>query len=107
MARTLGMPLEKLPLEEQFYLQGLESDASWQGKRWIRLAAEEPEKINYVDFYRNGAFVYRSYDEPYFMYRETTWIQKPWIIRKDDRTWVAEVVLHDGTTVVKSADVRD
>jgi hypothetical protein len=105
MAASLGINLPELPLEEQFYLQGLEPNTKWQKKRWIRLAAEFPEKINYVDFYRNNKFMYRSYDEPYFMYRETTWIQKPWKIRKDDKNWTAEVVLIDGTTVVKSVEV--
>jgi len=105
MATTLGIKLPKLPLEEQFYLQGLESNTTCQGKRWIRLAAEHPEQIDYVNFYRNDEFVYRSYDEPYFMYRETTWIQKPWIVQKDDKKWTAEVVLHNGTTIVKSVQV--
>jgi len=105
MARVLGIELEELCLEDQFYLQGLEPNTSWNGRRWIRLAAEYPEKINYVDFYRNGVFIYRSYDEPFFMYRETTWIQKPWIMKKDDKIWTAEIVLHDGTTLIKKQRV--
>jgi hypothetical protein len=105
MATSLGIKLEELPLKEQFYLQGLESNTTCQGKRWIRLAAEYPEAINYVDFYRNGEFIYRSYDEPFFMFRETTWIQQPWIIKKDDKLWTAEVVLNDGTTIVKTVEV--
>lgn len=105
MATTLGIALPELPFEEQFYLQGLEFNTKWQGKQWIRLAAEHPEQINYVNFYRNGEFIYRSYDEPFFMYRETTWIQQPWTIKKDDQKWTAEVVLVDGTIVVKSVKV--
>jgi hypothetical protein len=105
MATTLGINISKLPLEEQFYLQGLEPNTEWQKKRWIRLSAEYPEKIYYVNFYRNGEFIYRSYDEPYFMYRETTWIQQPWTVKKDDKKWTAEIVLYDGTTVVKSVSV--
>lgn len=101
MARCLGIKLEKLPLEEQFYLQGLEAHTIWNGRRWIRLAAEFPEQVDYVDFYRNGEFVYRSYDEPYFLYRVTTWIQKPWITHEENDIWKAEVVLYDGTKVVK------
>ncbi len=102
MARVLGIHLEDISLDNQFYLQGLESNTTWQGKRWIRLSTEYPERINYVNFYRNGEFIYRSYDEPFFMYRETTWIQKPWIIKEDDKTWTAEVVLNDGTFIIKS-----
>lgn len=105
MARVLGIFLKELSLEEQFYLQGLESNTSWQGKRWIRLSAEYPEKINYVDFFRNREFVYRSYDEPFFLYRQTSWIQGPWIVDKEDKIWTAEVVLNDGTTVVKEVIV--
>lgn len=105
MATTVGINLPTLPVEEQFYLQGLEPHTIWQDKRWIRLAAEYPEKINYVNFYRNGEFIYRSYDEPFFMFRETTWIQQPWNVKEDDSKWTTEVVLHDGATIVKSVDV--
>ncbi|ERJ11409.1 cellulase family glycosylhydrolase [Haloplasma contractile] len=105
MATSLGIKVPELRLEDQFYLQGLENNTHWQGKRWIRLAAEYPERIDYVNFYRNDEFIYRSYDEPFFMYRETTWIQKPWKIKKDDKKWTAEVVLNDGTTVIKSVTV--
>ena len=105
MATSLGISLPELPLEEQFYLQGLEPNTEWQNKRWIRLSAEYPEKIHCVNFYRNKKFIYRSYDEPYFMYRETTWIQHPWTIKKDDKDWIAEVILHDGTIMVKSLTV--
>ena len=102
MATGLGIELPPLPLEEQFYLQGLESNTIWQGKRWIRLAAENPEKIQYVNFYRNGEFIYRSYDEPFFLYPINTWIQQPWIVTKDDKSWSAEVVLSDKTIWVDS-----
>lgn len=105
MAKSVGINLPELPLEDQFYLQGLEPHTETQGKRWIRLASEHPEQINYVDFYRNDEFVYRSYDEPHFMYRETTWIQRPWLVQKDDKKWTAEVVLNDGSTVVKTVHV--
>ncbi|MCF7925391.1 MAG: glycoside hydrolase family 5 protein [Candidatus Izimaplasma sp.] len=105
MASTLGIEQEELPFEEQFYLQGLEPHTSWKGKRWIRLAAEYPEKINYVDFYRNNKFVYRSYDEPFFMFRATTWIQYPWIVKEDDAHWEAKIILHDGSTMVQSVDL--
>ncbi len=105
MAASVGSVLKELPLEEQFYLQGLENNTQWEGKRWIRLAAEHPEMIDYVNFFRNGEFIYRSYDEPFFMYRETTWIQKSWEVKHDDRKWTAEIVLNDGTIIIKSVKV--
>ncbi|QMS85370.1 glycoside hydrolase family 5 protein [Candidatus Xianfuyuplasma coldseepsis] len=102
MAQVLGIDIPTLPKDEQFYLQGLEPLTVTQGKRWIRLTAEYPEKINYVNYYRNGKPIYRSYDEPYFLYRETTWIQGPWNVQEDDQEWTAEVVLSDGTKVIKT-----
>ena len=43
-----------LPFEDQFYLQGLEKDMAYEGKRFIRLASLYPEQIDYVEFYRDG-----------------------------------------------------
>lgn len=103
MAKVLGLEMKEIPFEERFYIQGLEKDTSWQGKRWIQLASEVPEMIDYVDFYRNGNFLYRSYDEPFFLYRETTWIQKPWMEASDDYEWKVVITLTDGRSVVKEA----
>ncbi len=41
MARAIGIPVTALPFEDGFYLQGLEDDTSFHGKRVIRLAAEQ------------------------------------------------------------------
>jgi len=101
IARAVGIPIEELSFEEQFYLQGLEDWSSFHGKRIIRLAAEFPEAINYVDFYRNDERLYRSYDEPFFFRRETTWLAKPYIIQPDDKEWRAVVFLNDGRVVEK------
>lgn len=105
MAKTLGIDLPPLPEEQQCVLQGLEPDTVWEGRRWIRLAAAHPERIDYVDFHRNGEFVYRSYDEPFFLYRETTWIQRPWLVQPDDRIWMARIVWHDGSIMELSVPV--
>ena len=105
MARTVGIKMPDLPLEEQFYLQGLEENTEWQGKRWIHLAAEYPERVKFVDFFRNDNFIYRSYDEPFFLFRETTWIQKPWKVTADDREWAVEIVLNNGEVIRKTVEV--
>jgi hypothetical protein len=105
MARTVGIDLDELPFEDQFYLQGLEPYTSWKGKRWIRLAAEYPEQIDYVDFYRNGEFIYRSYDEPFFLYPQTTWIQRAWNVQVGDTSFMAKVVFKDGRVLRKVVEV--
>ncbi|HHW11167.1 MAG TPA: glycoside hydrolase family 5 protein [Firmicutes bacterium] len=107
MAKTVGIQLPELPLEEQFYLEGLEPDNVWQGQRWIRLSAEYPERIDHVNFYRNGELIYTSYDEPFLLFGQTTWIQKPWLVRPDDKEWLAEVVLSDAdrTIIEKRVEV--
>ncbi len=105
MARTVGIEIPELPLEEQFYLQGLEKNTEWQGKRWIHIAAEYPEKVNYVDFYHNGEFIYRSYDEPFFLFRETTWIQKEWDVQ-DNEEWKAVIFLNNGKIIEKAANIK-
>jgi len=98
MAEILGVEVAPLPEEEQYYLQGLEPNTSWQNNRWIRLASLYPETIDYVDFFLNDQFIYRSYDEPHFLYRETTWIQHPWITKNKDEKWMVKVVLKNGST---------
>lgn len=102
MARSVGIELMDIPFEEQFYLQGFESNTETDGQRWIHLAAENPEKIDFVKYYLNGKCIYTSYDEPFFLYRETTWIQKGCRVLKDEE-WAAEVTLHDGKTIVKTS----
>jgi len=105
MARTVGIDVPELPLHDQFYLQGFEPNAEVNGQRWIRLAAEYPEKVDHVNFYRNGRLIYTSYDEPFFLFRETTWIQRGCRVEKDEE-WTAEVILSDGRTVEKTVKVE-
>ncbi|HKL41165.1 MAG TPA: cellulase family glycosylhydrolase [Clostridia bacterium] len=104
MAKNVGIEIDELPIDEQFYLQGLEENTSWDNKRWIHVAAEYPEKVNYVDFYYNNQFVYRSYDEPFFLFRETTWIQKGWTIQESGE-WKVKIVLNDGKIIEKAKSV--
>lgn len=106
MANALGLKVDELSKEDQCYLQGLEPNTEWEGKRWIHLSSEYPETINYVDFYINGRFVYRSYDEPHFLYRETTWIQKPWIMDQGQNDVKVVVTFVDGTSLTKSLSIK-
>jgi len=54
MARAVGIELPALPREEQFALQTCDNWSRAHGLRAVRLAAEYPERIAYVDFFRNG-----------------------------------------------------
>jgi len=101
MARAIGIPVEDLPFEERFYLQGLEEWTSFHGMRVIRLAAEFPEQIDYVDFYLNGEKSYRSYDEPFYMEQQQTWLAEPHKISASDEEWKAVVHLCDGRIIEK------
>ena len=106
IARAVGIALEELPLEQQFYLQGLEDWTAFHGKRVIRLAAEFPESVDYVDFYLDGEKIYRSYDEPFYLHRETTWLAEP--VNADDnkdKEWKAVIRLCDGRIIEKTAAV--
>jgi hypothetical protein len=99
MAEVLGIHVPELSEKEHYYLQGLEPHTSFENKRWIRLASLYPERIDYVDFYRNNVFVYRSYDEPHFLFRETTWIQRPWIVKDEVEIWKAKIILKDKSSI--------
>ena len=106
MARATGIPIEELPLREQFYLAGLEPWTAVHGRRFLRLAAEFPENIRYVDFYLNGEKIYRAYDEPFFLHREMTWLATPREVSPDDREWKAVVTMCDGTVIEKTEKIE-
>lgn len=101
MAELLGIQRPKLPLKEQFYLQGLEAQMVYEGKRWIRLASLYPEKIDYVEFYREGQLVGRAYDDPFMLNSiGSNWLQKPFPEKLfPGESWSAKVYLTDGTVV--------
>ena len=99
MARAIGLNVK--PLQERFHLQGLEPDQAFQGRHAIRLAAEFPEEIIKVDYFRDGQLVYSSYDEPFYCFRESTWLANPWKADPATRLWMAVVHLADGSTVEK------
>lgn len=101
----LGISKADIPIEEQFYLQGLEKDNEYEGKRFIRLASLYPEKINYVDFYRNAVFYERVYDDPFCINYMFNWLQGPVEGIKAGEEWEAVIQLYDGRRVGKKAVV--
>ena len=103
IARAVGIPVAALPESEQFYLQGLEEFTAFNGMRAVRLACEYPEKVDYVDFYLDGKKLYRSYDEPFFCERQSTWLAAPHAVPRVEREWRAVITLSDGSAVEKTA----
>lgn len=106
LADSLGITKNKLPLEEQFYLQGLESEMVWEDKRWIRLASMYPEKIQRVDFYRNEELFATAYNDPFTINYIVNWLQGPTDGVKQGERWRAEIYLTDGTLIQKEQVVE-
>lgn len=101
LAESLGIEQNTRKMEEQFYLQGLEEHTSYEDKRWIRLASVYPEKIQKVDFYRDGVYFETAYNDPFTINYVVNWYQKPVKgINKGER-WKAVITLIDGTTIIK------
>jgi hypothetical protein len=101
MADGIGIQLDPIPEEEQYYLQGLEPNKIQDGKRWIRLAALYPEKIDTVEYFRNGKPMGIAYEEPFYPDYLETWIQKPILMQPDDREFMACITQFDGKVIEK------
>jgi hypothetical protein len=89
----------------KIYFQGFEKTFTDQNKRWIRLASLYPERIDYVEFYRNGVIFDIAYEEPYYTLHKTTWIQDGVELTGSDEEWRVEVHLHSGEIIEKFASV--
>ncbi len=100
MAEGIGIDTD--PIDDQYYLQGLEPDWEYRGQRWLRLASLYPETISYVDFYRNGKFYDTAYDEPFSLHFQTNWRQGGIDVRDDDREWKAVIHCGDGHVIEKT-----
>ena len=100
MAEGIGIDID--PIDDQYYLQGLEPHWEYQGQRWLRLASLYPETISHVDFYRNGKFYDTAYDEPFSLHFQTNWRQGGIDVRDDDREWKAVIHLGDGGVIEKT-----
>lgn len=103
VARAVGIAVPALSPQDRFVLQGLEPDQSFHGMRAIRLAAENPEQVDRVAFYGNGRHLYTAWDEPFFCWRESTWLAHSWTVDETVREWEARIYLADGSVVVRQA----
>ena len=94
-----------LAQEDQFYLQGLEKDMEYDGKRFIRLASLYPEQIDYVEFFRDGVLVERAYDDPFCVNFIENWWQGSVEGVKSQERWTARVYLSSGGVIEKAVTV--
>ena len=104
MAEGIGIEVPELSKEDQYYLQGLELNWSYDGQRWIRLASLHPESISYVDFYRNGELYYTSYDESFPINFSSNWRYDGVEVGNDDQEWKAVIYLGNGEVLERTAN---
>lgn len=82
--------------ENEYYLQGFETDLHIEQRRYIKLASLYPEKIDYVEFYEDDKLLYTAFDEPFMLYALNTWEQKPYIVPKGVKRFTAVIHTHSG-----------
>ena len=105
VALAVGLKKQEAPVQNQYYLQGLKKNAGTDGKRWIRLAALYPERIDRVDFFREGELAGRAYDDPFVMNSVgSNWYQRPYPEKiEPGEKWTAVITQTDGTVVKVNA----
>jgi len=106
MADAIGLNPPEIREEEQFYFQGFEAHNTWQGKRWLRLASLHPERIDYVEYIRNGALFDVAFEEPYYPLHRTTWIQDGVVLSGKREEWLARIHLHSGEVTERTAVIE-
>ncbi len=95
MAIELGIDVA---IGETEYLQGLEATTTTENQRWVRLASLYPERIDYVEFYRNDEHVYTAYDEPFLVNAISNWRQSSVENIEGEARWQAIIHFSDGST---------
>lgn len=104
MADGIGIPVDPIPAEEQYYLQGLEPAMTDIGQRWLRVASLYPESIEHVDFFRNGTLYDSAWDESFSVHFQSNWRQGGVPSLPGDG-WRAEIHLRDGRVIERSGVV--
>jgi len=106
MAKLLGIQEHGIAVDDEYYLQGLSANETTDGKRWIRLASLYPEKIDHVDFYRDGELFYSSYDEPFTVRFNNTWHQSPVLREEWGKAWEAVIYLTNGEMIRRAKEIE-
>jgi hypothetical protein len=106
MADIIGIDVPDISAEDQFYFQGFEARNTDQNQRWFRLASLYPERIDYVEYFRNGEFFDVAFEEPYYPLHKTTWIQDGVTLSGKQEAWKAVAHLHSGDVIERTAMVE-
>ncbi|MEM9253395.1 MAG: hypothetical protein AAGB29_13690 [Planctomycetota bacterium] len=113
MADALGYRPDAIADDEQFFLYGLgEHEAAPnmrnldQPTRWPGLACLYPERVDRVEFLRDGRPVETCYDDPFAIGWRSNWLHHGRPAEPGTHRWEAIAHLIDGTTVTRSADVE-
>ena len=96
MAMGIGIKIPEIPECDQYYLAGLEEHMTVAGQRWIRLASLYPERIDCVDFYRNGKHIYTGYNDPFSINYQSNWRQGSTDNLPGKNVWEAKIYLING-----------
>ncbi len=107
MAETLGIRGTGIDEPDPFLLQGLSENESTEGKRWPRLAARHPEKVDRVEFYRDGTLLCTVYDPPFTVGYRSNWYQNTLPRNEWGEAWEARIYLTDGTVTSRFQRVAE
>lgn len=105
IAENVGIQCEKLTKNEQYLLMGISKTECWNGKCWPRISSLYPETINYVDFYVDGEWLYRCYDDPFSLYYISNWLQGP--LNRTEGLVRAEITLTNGEKLVREGCIGE
>ena len=105
IAVNVGIQWEKLTKNEQYLLMGISKTECWNGKCWPRISSLYPETINYVDFYVDGEWLYRCYDDPFSLYYISNWLQGP--LNRTEGLVRAEITLTNGEKLVREGCIGE
>lgn len=103
MAENLGIAPDMPPIDEQYMLVGISRNECWNGRCWPRIASLRPETIDHVDFFVDGEWLYRSYDDPFSLYFMANWIQGP--LMRTEGLVRAEITLSSGEKLLREGRI--
>lgn len=105
MALALGIPCDVPSPDDQYKLKGISKNECWNGNCWPRLSSLYPEKIDYVDFFHDGKWLYRSYEDPFSLYAVGNWLQRNF--PETEGVVRAEVVFPNGEKIVREGRIGE